>query len=258
MLKGGRDVLLDTAAIIGYAGLLMLPLLFAVPAPARESWPSLGASMAAHFAYYALMVNAYRTGDLSLVYPLMRGVAPLITAVLGVVWLQEIPAAPAWAGMLLISTGVLLLAWRSADHAPSPAAVGYALANAMVIAGYSLIDGAGARQAGNAWSYVAWLFVLDAIPFLGWLAAARGKALAHALWQRRRNGLVGGSLSAGAYAISVWAMTQAPVALVASLRETSVLFATLIGWRVLREKLNARRWTGAAAVVLGIVALKAV
>jgi drug/metabolite transporter (DMT)-like permease len=257
MLKGGRDVLLDTAAIIGYAGLVMLPFLFVVPVPARDSWPYLGASMAAHAAYYALMINAYRTGDLSLVYPLMRGVAPLVTAVLGIAWLGEMPAALAWAGMLLISAGVVLLALRSAGHAPARAAVGYALANALVIAGYSLIDGTGARLAGSAWSYVVWLFVLDAIPFLGWLAASRGRSLADALWQRRRNGLIGGGLSAGAYAISVWAMTQAPVALVASLRETSVLFATLIGARVLREKLNARRWAGVAAVVLGVIALKA-
>ena len=257
MIKGGRDVLLDTAAIVAGAGLLAIPFLFVVPVPARASWPYIGASVATHVAYYYLMINAYRTGDLSLVYPLMRGVAPLITAVLGIYWLRELPAGLAWAGMLLISLGVVLLALRTADHAPSRAAVSFALANAVVIATYSIIDGTGARLAGDAWAYIVWLFVLDSIPFSVYMLHTRGGAYIQELWKRRRNGLIGGGLSAAAYAISVWAMTKAPVALVASLRETSVLFATLIGARLLKEHLTLRRWAGVAAVVVGVVALKA-
>jgi drug/metabolite transporter (DMT)-like permease len=257
MIKGGRDVLLDTAAIVAGAGLVTLPFIFFVPPPPAAAWPYIAASVTTHLAYYYLMVNAYRTGDLSLVYPLMRGVAPLITAVLGIVWLRELPGAFTWLGMLMISAGVIALALRTVDHAPSRAAVGFALANAAVIAVYSIIDGSGARIAGDAWSYIVWLFVLDALPFTLYMLATRRGAFVRALWERRRNGLVGGGLSAGAYAISVWAMTQAPVAMVASLRETSVLFATLIGARLLHEKLNARRWAGVLAVVLGVIALKA-
>jgi drug/metabolite transporter (DMT)-like permease len=256
MIKGGRDVLLDTAAIVAGAGLVALPFLPFVPLPAPQAWPYIIASVVTHLAYYFLMVNAYRTGDLSLVYPLMRGVAPLITAVLGIFWLHEMPATFAWAGMLLISAGVIALALRTADHAPSGKAVSFALANACVIAIYSIIDGNGARASGNVWSYIVWLFVLDAIPFTLYMLVTRRRAFVQALWQRRRNGMIGGGLSAGAYAISVWAMTQAPVALVASLRETSVLFATLIGARLLNEKLTPRRWAGVAAVVLGVIALK--
>jgi drug/metabolite transporter (DMT)-like permease len=257
MIKGGRDVLLDTAAIVAGAGLLALPFIFVVPLPSAAAWPYILASVATHLAYYYLMVNAYRTGDLSLVYPLMRGVAPLITAVLGIVWLREMPAPHAWLGMALISLGVIALALRSADHAPSRVAIGFALANACVIATYSIIDGTGARLSGNVWSYIVWLFVIDALPFTLFMLATRRRAFVQALWARRRNGLIGGGLSAGAYAISVWAMTQAPVALVASLRETSVLFATLIGARLLHEKLTPRRWLGVVAVVVGVVALKA-
>lgn len=257
MIKGGRDVLLDTAAIVVGAGILAIPFLFVVPVPARESWPYIAASVCTHVAYYYLMINAYRTGDLSLVYPLMRGVAPLITAVLGIFWLRELPAGVAWAGMVLISLGVVLLALRSADHAPSRSAIGFALANAFVIAAYSIIDGTGARLAGTAWGYIVWLFVLDSIPFTAYMLATRRSEFVRAMWDRRRNGMLGGGLSAGAYAISVWAMTQAPVALVASLRETSVLFATLIGARLLRERLTPRRWAGVAAVVFGVIALKA-
>jgi drug/metabolite transporter (DMT)-like permease len=261
MIKGGSDVLLDTASIVTGAGLLTLPFLLVVPVPNAASWPYIFASIATHLAYYFLMVNAYRTGELSLVYPLMRGVAPLITAVLGILWLRELPAPISWLGMLMISVGVIALALRPVGNAPVLAghgrAVGFALANAAVIAVYTIIDGTGARLAGDPSAYIAWLFVLDAIPFSIYMLATRRRTFFTALAERRWHGLIGGGLSAGAYAISVWAMTKAPVALVASLRETSVLFATLIGARLLKERLTARRWAGVGAVVIGVVALKA-
>ena len=261
MIKGGSDVLLDTATIVAGAGLIAFPFLFVVPLPNAASWPYIFGSIITHLAYYFLMVNAYRTGELSLVYPLMRGVAPLITAVLGVVWLRELPAPLSWIGMLLISIGVVALALRPADAAPVLSghgrAVRFALGNAAVIAVYTIIDGTGARLAGNPWSYIVWLFVLDALPFSIYMLATQKRAFVVALMDRRRHGLIGGALSAGAYAISVWAMTKAPVALVASLRETSVLFATLIGARLLKERLTARRWAGVGAVVIGVMALKA-
>jgi drug/metabolite transporter (DMT)-like permease len=257
MIKGGTDVLMNTAAIVAGAGIVALPFLLVVPLPAPASWPYIGASVAIHLAYYYLMVNAYRTGDLSLVYPLMRGVAPLLTAVLGIFWLAELPGVFTWVGIALISAGVFALAFRTVDHVPSPKAVGFALANAAVIATYTIVDGTGARLAGDAWAYIVWLFVIDAVPFTVWVLAARREAFVKFVAASPLRGLVGGGLSAAAYAISVWAMTKAPVAMVASLRETSVLFATLIGARLLREKLNARRWAGAVAVVAGVIALKA-
>jgi drug/metabolite transporter (DMT)-like permease len=260
MIKGGSDVLLDTATIVAGAGVVALPFLFVVPLPAPASWPYIFGSILTHLAYYFLMVNAYRTGELSLVYPLMRGVAPLITAVLGLIWLRELPAPIGWLGMLMISIGVIALALRPAGNAPVLAghgrAVSFALCNAAVIAVYTIIDGTGARLAGDPWAYIVWLFVLDAIPFSIYMLLTRKRQFAAALVERRWHGLIGGALSAAAYAISVWAMTKAPVALVASLRETSVLFATLIGARLLREKLTARRWAGVGAVVIGVVALK--
>jgi drug/metabolite transporter (DMT)-like permease len=257
MIKGGGDVLHDTAGIVVGAMLIGLPFLFVVPVPPAAAWPFIIASVVVHLAYYWLMISAYRAGDLSLVYPLMRGVAPLITAIAGITLLGEMPAPMAWLGMLLISGGVFLLGYRALGHAPSRAAVGFALANAAVIALYTLIDGRGARVSGNAWSYIVWLFVLDGIPFSLWMLATRRETFVAHLRRRSRRALAGGGLSAAAYAISVWAMTKAPVALVASLRETSVLFATLLGARLLRERLSARRWSGVIAVVLGVLALKA-
>jgi drug/metabolite transporter (DMT)-like permease len=231
--------------------------LFLVAPLARAAWPYVAVSLTIHLAYYYLMVNAYRVGDLTLVYPLMRGVAPLITGIAGIIVLQELPSVLAWIGMLLISLGVFALAFRNLGHAPSRAAIGFALANAAVIAAYTLVDGKGARLSLNVWSYITWLFVIDAVPFsLYMLARHRTRFLGY-LRAHPDRGLIGGGLSASAYAIAVWAMTQAPVALVASLRETSVLFATLIGAHLLKEHLSPRRWAGVIAVVVGVVALKA-
>ncbi len=257
MIKGGGDVLHDTAGIVVGATLVALPFTLVVPFPVAAAWPYIVASVTVHLAYYALMVAAYRAGDLSLVYPLMRGAAPLLTALAGIVVLGEVPAPLGWLGIVLISAGVVVLGQRAVDHAPSRAAIGFALANAAVIALYTLIDGSGARAAGSAWSYIVWLFVLDGVPFTVWMLATRRASLLAHLRRRRRRVFVGGGLSAGAYAISVWAMTQAPVALVASLRETSVLFAALLGARLLGERLSPRRWTGVAVVLAGVLALKA-
>lgn len=261
MIKGGQDVLMDTAAIVVGAGVVAVPFLFVLPLPAPASWPYIAASILTHLAYYFFMVSAYRAGDLSLVYPLMRGVAPLLTGLLAIVWVNEWPGTLGWTGMALISVGVVALALRPGPMGSAlrghTRAVGAALANAVVIAVYTIIDGSGARLAGNAWSYIVWLFAIDALPFSIYLLATRRAEFIAAMTQRCRRGLIGGGLSAAAYAISVWAMTRAPVALVASLRETSVLFATLIGARILKEHLTPRRWLGVAAVVLGVISLKA-
>src|SRR5215467_16075980 len=165
LLKAGNDMLLDTASIVIGGGVVAVPLVFLVPMPAPASWPFIAGSALIHIAYYLLMVNAYRTGDLSLVYPLMRGTAPMITALLGVLFLHEWPGPLSWSGIALISLGVFALALRTVDHKPSGAAIGFALANAAVIAIYTIIDGRGARVAQDAWSYIGWLFVVDALPF---------------------------------------------------------------------------------------------
>ncbi len=256
LIKGSADVLLKTAAIVFTAGLVTLPLLFVVPLPAPESWPYLLASLAIHLLYYYFMVQAYRAGDLSLAYPLMRGTAPLITALLGAALLRELPSGLTVLGIVLISGGIFALSYRPMDHKPARAAVGFALANALVIAIYTVIDGRGARLAGNVWSYIAWLFVLDMIPFTLFILATRRREFIAFLAAQPWKSLAGGAASAGAYAIALWAMTKAPVAMVAALRETSVLFAALIGARMLHEKLTRLRWLGVGIVVTGVMALK--
>jgi drug/metabolite transporter (DMT)-like permease len=247
--------MLDTAAVVaGSAVWAFLALPFA-GLPDGAAWKFVAFSTVVHFAYYVTLSNAYRTGDLSFSYPLMRGAAPLITAVLGVVFLHELPSAHAVLGILMICAGIVSIAFvRRAGH--SAAALRWALANAAIIAAYTLVDGAGVRASGNALAYVSWLLALEGLPYLAWvLWRGRGEATAY-LARSWRLGLAGGLGSLGAYGIVLWAMTQAPVAAVAALRETSVLFAALIGAVWLKEGFGLMRFAGAASVVVGIAALK--
>ena len=249
------DPMLDTALIVAGASAVCIPLLPFIPLPAVAAWPYAFASMLVHFAYYVTLAGAYRRGDLSFAYPLMRGVAPLIVTILGVVVLGEHLRAHALAGILLISAGIITIAWlASGTH--TLAAAGFALGNAAIIGVYTLIDGAGARAAGSPWSYAFWLMGLEGIPFLAWIVHKRGRpAIAYAR-RRWRRGVLGGAASVGAYAIALWAMTRAPVAVVAALREVSVVFAALIGTLFLREAFGWRRLAGAVGVAAGVAALR--
>ena len=249
------DPVLDTALIIAGSSVVALVVLPFVGVPAVASWRFMGLSAGIHFGYYVTLAGAYHRGDLSFAYPLMRGVAPLIVTLLGVFFLGETPGAKTVLGIVLIASGIIVIAWfASGRH--SPAAAGWALANAAIIALYTLVDGAGVRVSENAAGYVTWLIFLEGLPFLAWTYARRGVAAARYVVIRWRRGLIGGAASLAAYGIVLWAMTQAPVAVVAALREVSVLFAALIGSLVLKEGLGWRRLAGAATVVAGVAALK--
>jgi drug/metabolite transporter (DMT)-like permease len=256
MIKSSRDVLLDMTTVILAAGVVATPLLLLVAQPARASWPYLAASTVLHVGYYVALVSAYRAGDLSHGYPIMRGVAPLIVSFCALVWLREAPSAMEWVGVLLICGGVLSLGLAGFHWRDSRVSTLWALTNAVIIAGYTLVDAVGIRLSDSSAGYVLWLFVLDALPFpLVVLYLKKNELLVYArkFWLR---GLVGGVLSAGAYGVALWAMTRAPIAAVAALRETSVIFAALIGAWLLKEGHLARRLAGAATVAAGVIALK--
>lgn len=256
MLKSSRDVLFDMTLVVFAAGLVTAPFVMVVKLPAPAAWPYIIASMLLHIAYYVALVGAYRAGDLSHGYPIMRGIAPLIVSLCALAWLGEAPRASVWLGVLLICGGVLSLGFAGFHWRQSRVALGWALANACIIASYTLVDAAGVRVAGRAQSYVVWLFTLDALPFTLLVFLWRKDQLmmyARRFWLR---GLAGGALSAAAYGIVLWAMTRAPVAAVAALRETSVIFAALIGAWLLKEGHFARRIAGAATVAAGVIALK--
>ena len=256
MIKSSRDVLLDTTLVTFAAGVAAAPLLVLVAAPAAASWPYLGASVVIHIGYYVALVGAYRAGDLSHGYPIMRGLAPLVVSACALVWLGEAPTPMMWLGVLLISGGVLSLGLAGFHWRDSRVSTGWALANALIIAAYTLVDAAGVRLSGSAAGYVVWMFVFDALPFpflVFLLKSAQLQSYAARFWLR---GLVGGTLSAFAYGIALWAMTRAPVAAVAALRETSVIFAALLGAWLLKEGHLARRLAGAATVAAGVIALR--
>lgn len=257
MLKGGRDITLDMAIVVAFSGLIALPLLPFVPLPARASWPYMGASLVIHIGYYSALVGTYRAGDLSHGYPLMRGVAPLLIAGFGAAVLGELPGAWMWLGIVLISGGVIGIAFvGGASFLHNRRATAWALANAALIAAYTLVDGTGVRLSDSAAGYVTWLLILDAFPYvllIAWLR--RGELLPYA----RRNwprGLACGAASVASYGIALWAMTLAPIAAVAALRETSVIFAAILGAWLLKEPFGRARLAGAAAVLCGVVALK--
>jgi drug/metabolite transporter (DMT)-like permease len=256
MIKSSRDVLLDTTLVTFAAGVAAAPLLLFVAPPAAASWPYLGASVVIHIGYYVALVGAYRAGDLSHGYPIMRGLAPLVVSACALVWLGEAPTPMMWLGVLLISGGVLSLGLAGFHWRDSRVSTGWALANALIIAAYTLVDAAGVRLSGSAAGYVVWMFVFDALPFpflVFLLKRAQLQSYAARFWLR---GLVGGTLSAFAYGIALWAMTRAPVAAVAALRETSVIFAALLGAWLLKEGHLARRLAGAATVAAGVIALR--
>jgi drug/metabolite transporter (DMT)-like permease len=256
IIKSGRDPLLDMALVTLAGSLLasVLALTLAVPPPVAAAWPYIAASTVVHIGYYATVAAAYRAGDLSHGYPIMRGTAPLLTAVGTWLALGESLSPGAMMGVLLICGGVLSLGMVGGGA--SRAATAWALLNAFIIAVYTLADGAGVRASGDAWGYVVWLFVVHGLPFsLGVLAAKRGVFLRHAAknWHR---GAAGALLSGLSYGIALWAMARAPVAIVAALRETSVIFAALIGAWFLKEGHLRQRLSGAAIVLAGLLALK--
>lgn len=251
----GGDPMLDTAGVVAASCVWALLLIPFVPVPHPSAWKFAAISTTIHFAYYITLAQAYRTGDLSFAYPLMRGTAPLLVTVLGIVLLHEWPTPQIAIGILLICIGIVSIAFVRRERHP-PAAARWAFANAAIIGSYTLVDGAGARASGNALGYVAWLLFIEGLPFLLWVRMRYGTAATTYVRNSWTRNLLAGVGSIGAYAIVLWAMTRAPVAAVAALRETSVLFAAIMGAVFLREGFGIARFVGAASVVVGIAALK--
>jgi len=255
LVKSGADKLLDTALVVAGAAALAALALPVLPAPAPASWPMLVASGVIHLAYFSLVAAAYRAGDMSLAYPLMRGTPPLLVAVLATLLLGETLRPLAWLGIALVCAGVLAMAIRRGTRGDGRT-VGLALANAGVIATYTLVDGVGARLSGAPVAYTFWTFLLTAACFLPFVAWQRPGELAAHLRTRWRIGLGAGGCTVGSYALALWAMTQAPIAPVAALRETSILFGVALAALVLRERPTLARLAGAALIGAGAAVLR--
>ena len=252
LVKASADKRLDTVAVSAGAGLIALAIAPWLPAPAPESWPWLAGSAAVHILYFLFLAGAYRHGELSYAYPVMRGGGPMIVALVGALALGEVLPLSQWLGVLMICAGILGFASGSHDRRSTF----FAVANAVVIAAYTLIDGQGARASGAPVSYTLWFFIANGVVITAVGLAQRGREVPAYLRAHWGRAALGGACSLAAYGIALWAMTKAPIALVAVLRETSVIFAAAIGALLLKETFTRRRLFATGAVMLGLAALR--
>jgi drug/metabolite transporter (DMT)-like permease len=209
-----------------------------------------------HLAFYRALAFGYGLGFLPLVYRIGRGSAPPVVALAAWAFAGESLSPAGVLAIVVISGGIVSLAFTGGWRVASVKPVAFALATGLAIAGYTLCDGLGGRAAGDVFGYIAWLFVLDAVPFTLLVAWRRRAVLGSVLAVSWRPAALGGVLSVGAYALVIWAMTVSRMASVSALRETSVILAALIGTRLLREPFGARRIAAASAVACGIMLLQ--
>lgn len=254
-VRSGSDTLLSLFSVKALTILIAAGMLLVTGLPAVESAPYLVLSAAINGLYFYCLAKAYSSGDLSICYPIARGVAPVAVLLLSMLALGEVLPLPAYAGVAVISVGIILLAWRRDKALPPPAGIAWALAVGLAIAGYTMTDSVGARLSNNPVGYTAVLNVLTGILLCTVVVFLRGRRAALASLANWKIGLVGGTLMFGAYALVVYALTRAPVASVAALRETSVIFAAVIGTLVLKEPLGVQRVIASVFVAAGVAIL---
>ena len=249
--RGGDSGLAMIAVVTGH-----LPFAFGAllvfQAPAPESWPFIAASAALHVGYQLFLLNSYRVGDLTQVYPIARGAAPLIVAAVSVSFLGVSLGRGELIGIAIIACGILSLGLvRQADGVRNHRAAVLALGTGCFIAAYSLVDGTGARLAGTALGYFGWASIGNAAVFASLMALTRPGLLTQVFRRGKRAMILGGGASFVAYSMVIWAFTQAPIALVTALRETSIVFALLIGVFLLGERLDLAKVASTMVTLLG-------
>jgi len=255
LLKGVEDrlvtvVLLDLTALVLSA--LALPL---ARSPARASWWLLGLSVLLHAGYKVLLMQSYRVGELNQVYPLARGSAPLLVAGFAGLVLGERLGPWQLAGLAGVCGGLVLLLETGRGGLRGRPMLGFALATGVSIAAYTVADGVGVRRSGTDLGYVVWLFLLGGLPIPLYAAAVAGRDLAARMRRRLGAGVAAGALAVTAYGLVIWAQRRGALAVVAALRETSVLVAALIGSLWFSERFGRRRVLAAACITAGIVLL---
>ena len=254
-LHGDRLVVMVMITVSGgIASLFLLPF---VSFPAPAAWPYIWVSLVLHNAYYLFLVIAYRYGDLSHVYPLARGSAPLIVAGLSVLFLGETLTRQGFLSVAVIGLGIMSLTLtRGATGFREPRAVIFALGTGCFIAAYTVVDGLGARLAESAHAYTFWLLAIDTIPlatFVLWLRRGKAVQVVRRSW---KVGVLAGLTSLVAVWLVNWALTLAPLAMVSAVRETSIVFAVLLGVVFLKERLDLIRLAAITTTLVGAVMLK--
>lgn len=256
-LKSSNNRLFSITTIMATSGSLFLPVLFFVDLPAPESWPYMTASVVIHLGYYYALVWAYRHGDLSAAYPVARGGAPLLVALGAALFAGQILSPYETAGIFLASGGISMIAFEKGlprGDLFKPFASAFAVS--LLIAGYTVSDGMGLRRTPEALPYIAWLFVLAGIPLLAIVLSTRPADYFSHFSVAWKTDIMGGVFSALAYALVLYVLSFSGMAHVSALRETSVLFAVIIGAIKLKEHFGLFRWTAAVLVTAGIVIMQ--
>ncbi|MFM7344254.1 MAG: EamA family transporter [Tagaea sp.] len=254
IVKSDSDRLASFALVMLFGGFMGLALVPFVGAPDPASWPFLLASMAVHVVYYFALLRAYALGDLSHVYPIARGLGPTLVAVFSGALIGEYLSWRETGGVVLVSLGIAGLALaRGIPTADERRATAMAVFTGVTIAAYTVIDAMGARASGNALGYIAWLNVLEAPWVFAYACWRRGGAIVPYIRAHWLRGSIGGAIAATGYGIAIWATSVSPVAHISALRETSVLFAALIGTFLLGEAFGPRRVAAAALMVAGLL-----
>ena len=258
VLKLKLEPFLALTLVTGAAGLAGVPGLLAFGWPILPAWPWLIGSVVLHLGYSLALAEAYRRADMSQIYPIARGGAPLLTATAAFLLLTEPIGGLQALGIAALGGGVaaMSVAGRRRGSSFDPVAVGFALLTAAIICGYTLVDGLGARAAGDPHAYAAALFVLDGVPLVLFALWRRGLAGLAPMRRFLLPGFLGGAMSLGSYWIAIWAMTVAPIALVAALRESSVLFAAVIAIVVLKEPPTWPRALAAGLILCGLALIR--
>ena len=254
VLKGGRDGLWGMTVMGIATSLACAAIVPFLPLPARASWPYIAGSALLHVGYNAFLIRAYRSGDFGSAYPIARGSSPMLVALGAALVAHELPTTIGMAGIVLVSIGIISLAFRGRRLAET--GIVYALGTGFFIAAYSVTDGVGGRLSGNAVSYTLWMCLLWGATALPIYVLRRRDVL---LWRGARpTGMaaLGGVVSLLAYGIVIFAMTKAPMGSVSALRETSVLFAVLLGRIFFGEKLTARRIVSVLVIAAGALCLE--
>jgi len=254
IVKSAPDKFLGTIMITTAAAALSAALIPFLPSPATSSFPYAATSAGLQIVYFLLVARTYQIADMSQTYPLMRGAAPLIVALVSAFLMDDTLSLVAWVGVMVVCLGVFSIALGSTSN--DRKGVRLALLNALVIAGYTLIDGLGVRRSGAPATYTLWVFLLSGVPLTLWAITMRRTIFIPYLGRHWRLGMAGGIGTTASYGLALWAMTMAPIAVVAALRETSILFGTLIAGFVLREPIGPRRAIAACIVAAGAAILR--
>jgi drug/metabolite transporter (DMT)-like permease len=259
-VKMGSDILVARAVLSVSAALLVLPAAWFVPLPDRPTWMALAMAAPAHLFYQLCLVRALQRGDLSLVFPVMRGAAPLLTAAAAFMLLGEALEPLAWAGLILATAAIFAFAAPPRGvllrHHPDRQVLGWALATAAGIALYNVADARGVRLAPDPFSYIVWIFLLDAVGIAALALLRRRRQLVGAVREKWRFGVAAGILSILSYGAAIYAFSLIETAKVSALRETSVVFAALMGALFLKEGFGSRRILAALALAAGLVLMQ--